>query len=165
MADKLNSLKDLFIHQLRDLYDAKTQVIELLPFAIKKTTNERLEHTLKDFQEVSERHKQRLSDAFKELDEDPAGVTCKAMYGLVKETKEIMKADADPNVIDAGLIADIQRIKHYEIAGYGAVCTYAEELGFDDIKESLGLTLSEIKKADQELAALAKSSINIAAEN
>lgn len=104
--------------------------------------------------------KKRLEEICEELDINPKGEECQAMKGLIKEAEQFLKEVSDDDTKDAGLIADAQRVEHYEIAGYGSVATYAEELGYDDIAKKLKSTLDEEYSADDKLKQLAKSRIN-----
>lgn len=163
MANKMKNLEDLFKHELKDLYSAEDQIIQALPKMAEKASNSQLRDGFKTHLEETKKQKQRLEEVCKELNFDPKGETCKAMQGLVKEGEEIMKEKADPEVMDAALIAAAQRIEHYEIAGYGTVCTYAEQLGYTDIKKKLGETLEEEKRTDEKLTKVA-SRVNEKAE-
>jgi ferritin-like metal-binding protein YciE len=107
----------------------------------------------------------RLESVFQALGMESKAVKCKAMEGLLKEAEEFMSEDANSAVMDAGLIASAQRVEHYEIAGYGTVCTYAKFLGHTEALNLLQETLSEEKKTDEQLSYLAETSINIKAEN
>lgn len=163
MSDKLKSLEDLFKHQLKDLYSAEKQLIEALPAMAKKASNGKLKKAFEDHLEETKEHKNRLDKVGKKLKMELEGETCKAMQGLIKEAKSMMKEDATPEVMDAALIAEAQRVEHYEISGYGTVCTMAELLGKNDLKEILGETLEEEKKADKKLTKIA-SNVNQKAE-
>lgn len=163
MANKMKNLEDLFKHELQDLYSAETQLIDALPKMAEKASNSELKNGFKTHLEETKKQKQRLEEVSKELDFELKGKTCKAMQGLIREGEEIMKEDAEKEVMDAALIAAAQRIEHYEIAGYGTVCTYAEKLGYNDIKKKLGETLEEEKKTDEKLNKVA-SRVNEKAE-
>jgi ferritin-like metal-binding protein YciE len=106
---------------------------------------------------------ERLNQAFKLLGQEPESKTCKAMKGLIAEGDELLKEDADPQVKDALLIAAAQKVEHYEIASYGTVCTWADLLGNNEVKELLGQTLNEEEQTDQKLTKLAESKVNTAA--
>jgi ferritin-like metal-binding protein YciE len=164
MANKLKSLEDLFHHQLRDLYSAEKQLIDALPEMSKKASNNQLKTALEDHLKETKHQKERLENVFNKLGVSPEGETCKAMQGLIKEAKDFLQHDADSDVRDAGIIADAQRVEHYEISGYGTVCTYAEKLGYDEVKDILAETLDEEKNADSKLNDIAKSTVNEKAE-
>lgn len=163
MAKKLNTLEDLLRHELQDLYSAETQIIEALPKMAEKASNSDLKEAFKAHLEETKQQRQRLEDVCRQLSIEPKGETCKAMQGIIREAQDLMKENADREVMDAALIAEAQRVEHYEIAGYGTVCTYAERLGHTDIKNKLGQTLEEEKSADQKLNKIA-SRVNEKAE-
>ena len=158
--DKKKTLQDLFEEQLKDLYSAETQLIEALPKMAEKATTQQLKRAFNDHLQETKTHKQRLEQAGEILGIDLDGHTCKAMKGLVKEGEDWMSEDADADVMDAGLIAAAQRVEHYEIAGYGTVCTFADVLGHSDIKDLLGQTLDEEKNADSLLTQIAETTVN-----
>jgi ferritin-like metal-binding protein YciE len=157
---KLESLKDLYLEQLRDLYSAETQLVDELPKLAQAAHSPELAKSLNDHLRQTRTQVQRLETIFRDLDEDAKGQTCAGMKGLIKEAQEMIKTKGEPEVIDAGLIASAQRVEHYEIAGYGTVCTYAEMLGYDEHHRLLGRTLEEEKEADEKLTHLAASQIN-----
>ena len=160
---KLESLKDLYLEQLRDLYSAETQLVEALPKMAEAASLPELQKGFKDHLRQTEGHVKRLETVFKGLGEDPEGQTCAGMKGLIKEGTEMIKTKGEPDVIDAGLIAAAQRVEHYEIAGYGTVCTYAEMLGHADHHKLLGTTLEEEKETDLKLTKLAVTKVNTSA--
>src|SRR5579871_5547995 len=145
---KFNSLKDLFIEELRDLYDAETQLIKALPVMAKAAAQELLQSAFQEHLEQTKAHAQRLEHILAGLNETAHGRRCKAITGLVAETDEWIHEKADPAVKDAGLIAKAQRVEHYEIAGYGCARTYASLLGRRDWAQQLQQTLDEEKEAD-----------------
>ena len=160
---KLNSLKDLFIQELKDLYSAETQLIKALPKMAKASTAPDLKAGFEQHLEETKVHAERLEKIMKQLDETPRGKTCKAMKGLIEEGAEAIKEDAQDSVKDASLIAAGQRVEHYEIAGYGTARTFAKLLGFDDIAETLQQTLDEEAATDEKLTQAAEK-INVEAE-
>ena len=160
---EMNSLQDLFIHELKDLYNAEGQLIKALPKMAKAATSPDLKQAFQTHLKETEVHAQRLEQIFDELDESPKGKKCKAMEGLVEEGKELMDEDAEPEVMDAGLIAAAQKVEHYEIAGYGTVRTYAQMLGNDQAARLLQQTLNEEGMTDKKLNALAMQCINLEA--
>lgn len=163
MASKLNNLEDLFKHEIQDLYSAEMQILEALPKMEEKASGDELKKALRAHLEETKQQKQRLEEVCEELNCSPQGKTCKAMQGLIREAQEMMKENADPEVMDAALIAEQQRIEHYEISGYGTACTFAERLGYKDVKKKLGETLEEEKKTDEKLTKIA-SKVNQKAE-
>ncbi len=156
----LENLKDLYVEQLRDLHSAEVQLINALPKMAEQATHGELKNAFNEHLEQTRTHRERLEQAFKGLGEKPGGEKCKAMEGLIKEAKEIMKKDAEPAVKDAALIASAQRVEHYEIAGYGTVATYAERLGRTDQKDLLGQTLSEEEATDEKHTQIAEEVVN-----
>ena len=159
----LNSLRDLFIDELRDLYDAETQITEALPKLIEKATYPELKSALQEHLEVTHEQVQRLEQIFSRLNEKATGETCKGMKGLIKEGDDMAGRDGSESVIDAAIISAAQRVEHYEMAGYGSVRTYAELLGETEFANLLQQTLDEEKEADQTLTDLAKT-INVQAK-
>lgn len=164
------SLQDLYVHQLRDLYSAERQLVDALADFVDKAHHEELKVALRRNLVETERQRDRLEQIFESFEESPTGETCQAMKGLIREAKHffsevenIFSEDAPPAVIDAGLIASVQRIEHYEIAGYGTVAHYAEMLGRDGDARLLRATLDEEKQADDELNRIAMATVNLEA--
>jgi ferritin-like metal-binding protein YciE len=160
----LNSLHDLYVNELKDLYSAENQLLKALPKMAKAATAPELRSAIEEHLEVTKGQVERLETIFKDLDESPKGKKCKAMEGLVEEGKEVMEEDAQPAVRDAALIAAAQRVEHYEMAGYGCVRTFANLLGYTEAAELLQETLDEEGEADKKLTELAESIINVEAE-
>jgi ferritin-like metal-binding protein YciE len=160
----LDSLRELLIDELRDLYSAENQLVKALPKMAKAAAHEDLKAAFTEHLEVTRGQVARLDEIFEELEEKPKGKTCKAMEGLVEEGSEVIDEDGEDAVKDAALIAAAQRVEHYEIAGYGCVRTFASLLGLDDIATKLQETLDEEREADQSLTELAESVINVEAE-
>lgn len=160
---ELDSLKELFVEQLQDLYSAETQILKALPKMIKTASAPELKAGFEEHRKQTEQQVKRLEQIFEGLDEDATGKKCKGMEGLLKEGEELMGEDADPDVMDAGLISAAQHVEHYEIAGYGTVRTYAELLGNNEAVQLLQKTLDEEKETDVKLTKLA-SRINVKAE-
>jgi ferritin-like metal-binding protein YciE len=160
---KLESLQDLFISELKDLYSAENQLIKALPKMAKASTSKELKAGFEKHLKQTEGHVNRLEKIFNELDGSPRGKKCKAMEALIEEGAEIMDEDAEPEVLDAALIAAAQRVEHYEIAGYGCVRTYAELLGNAAAAKLLQQTLDEEAETDKSLTKLAEA-INVEAE-
>ncbi len=157
---KLESLRDLYIEELKDLYSAESQLLKALPKMAKAATSAELQKAFEDHLAETEGQVERLETIFKELEEKPTGKTCQAMKGLVEEGKEVIEEDAEDDVRDAALIAAAQRVEHYEMAGYGCVRTYAQLLGYDKAAKLLQQTLDEEGAADKALTKLSKQ-INI----
>lgn len=159
----LNSLRDLFIDELRDLYSAETQITEALPKLIEKASYPELKSALQEHLDVTRGQITRLETIFKGLNEKPEGETCKGMKGVIKEGDDMAGRDGSPSVIDAAIISAAQRVEHYEMAGYGTVRTYAELLGETEYANLLQETLDEEKEADESLTELART-INVQAK-
>jgi len=157
---KLDSLKKLYIEELRDLYNAENQIIKALPKMAKAATSPELQAAFTEHLEQTKGQVARLDMIFEKLGKNPKGKTCKAMEGLVEEGSELMKEDAEPEILDAGLIAAAQRVEHYEIAGYGTVRTYARILNETEAERLLQETLDEEGETDKKLTQLAESLIN-----
>jgi ferritin-like metal-binding protein YciE len=160
----LDSLHDLYVEELRDLYNAENQLLKALPKMARAASDESLSAAFLEHLEVTRGQVDRLDRIFKKLGEKPTGKKCVAMEGLIKEGKEMMEEDAEPAVLDAALIAAAQKVEHYEIAGYGTVRTYARLLGYEEAADLLQETLDEEGETDQKLTDLAESVINVEAE-
>jgi ferritin-like metal-binding protein YciE len=152
---ELNTLNDLFLEQLQDLYSAETQLVEALPKMASASSNEELRDAFEHHLAETREHVTRLTQIFEQLGETPGTEVCKGMQGLIKEGAEVLKLKGHPAVIDAALIAAAQRVEHYEIAAYGTVKTLADQLDKDDAKSLLDDTLDEEGKADKLLTKIA----------
>jgi ferritin-like metal-binding protein YciE len=160
---KFASLQDLYIEQLKDLHSAETQLTKALPKMAEAATTPELKTAFTAHLKETEEQLLRLNQIGEGLGESLDGHTCAAMEGLIEEGAEWMKRGADPEVMDAGLIAAAQRVEHYEIAGYGTVHNFSELLGEEEAAELLAETLGEEEAADAKLTALAQS-INVEAK-
>ena len=158
---ELQTLYDLYLHELKDLYSAEKQLIAALPKMSKAATNRQLAAGFTEHLQQTKEHALRLEEIFKRLEESPRGPKCEGMEGLIAEGDKMAKEDAEDEVRDAGLIAAAQRVEHYEIAGYGCARTYAELLGDKAGVRLLGMTLKEEGETDKKLTRLAKSAINL----
>jgi ferritin-like metal-binding protein YciE len=150
------ALKELYIDELKDLYNAENQLIEALPKLAKAASSDGLRQGFEEHLQQTKGHVQRLEKIFKALDENPKGKTCKAMKGLVDEGSETMEEDFEGSLMDAALIGAAQRVEHYEIAAYGTVCAFAKELGETEHVSLLTETLEEEKETDEKLTELAQ---------
>ncbi len=157
-----SSLKELYVEELRDIYDAENQLVKALPEMAKAATSEELRSGFDDHLEQTKEHVRRLEQVLNEMGEKAKGKKCKGMQGLVSEGKEIIDEDFEDDVRDAALISAAQRVEHYEIAAYGTVRTYAEILGEQNAVSLLEKTLEEEKETDQKLTELAEG-INVEA--
>lgn len=157
---KMESLENLFLLEVQDIYNAEKQITRALPKAAKKASAPELKSALEEHLHQTETHVNRLEEVFKILGETPKGHTCAAMKGILTEAEELLTSNAEPEVLDAAIIGAAQKVEHYEIASYGSVIQWAKQMGREDIKQLLGQTLDEEEKTDQKLSDLAKSSIN-----
>ena len=155
-------LKELYVDELKDLYNAETQLVKALPKMAKAASSEELRSGFEEHLEQTKGHVQRLEQIFEMLDESPKGKKCKGMEGLIEEGSEIMEEDFEDALLDAALIGAAQRVEHYEIAAYGTVRAFAEELGESEHASLLAETLEEEKETDEKLSELAKQ-INVEA--
>lgn len=160
---KLKTLQDLYVDELKDLYNAEHQILKALPKMAKAASAPQLTKAFTDHLEQTKDQVGRLEKIFRKLDVSPKGKMCKAMEGLLEEGKEVIDEDADPTVKDAALIAAAQRVEHYEMAGYGCVRTFARLLGEDSAADLLQETLDEEGAADKKLTKLAETVINVEA--
>jgi ferritin-like metal-binding protein YciE len=158
---KHDTLKELYIDELRDIYNAETQLTKALPKMAKAATSEDLRSGFEEHLEQTKGHVQRLEHIFDSLGEKPTGKKCKGMEGLVEEGEEMIE-ETEGETRDAGLISAAQRVEHYEIAAYGCVRTYARLLGDEEAASLLEETLNEEKETDQKLTELSEA-INVEA--
>ena len=159
---EINSLRELYVEQLRDLYDAENQLIKALPKMAKSSSSDELRQSIEEHLEQTRGQAERLEQIFEQLGEKPKGKKCKAMQGLIDEGKETLEEDMEEDTKDAAIIAAAQRVEHYEISGYGTARTYANLLGESEAAELLEETLNEEKETDQKLTQLAEE-INVEA--
>jgi ferritin-like metal-binding protein YciE len=160
----LNTLHDLFVEELKDLYSAENQLVKALPKMAKAATAKALKQGFTKHLAETKVHVQRLKDIFKTLSVSPSGKTCKAMEGLIKEGQEVISEEMQPEVRDAALIAAAQRVEHYEMAGYGCVRTFAELMGHKTVAKTLQKTLNEEDATDKKLTQAA-GKLNVKAES
>ncbi len=158
---RLNSLQELFITELQDLYDAENRLLKALPKMAEKASYTELQNAIREHFEQTKGHVKRLEECFESIGEKIKGEKCKGMVGIIDEGEDMAKKDGEPAAVDAGIIASAQRVEHYEIAGYGTVCTYAEMLGHTQAVQLLRQTLQEEKETDQKLTSLAERLINV----
>ena len=161
---KLESLRDLLVEQLQDLYDAEHRIIKALPKMAKAATSSELKAAFEKHLIETEGQIERLDQVFTQLGEKAKKKACKAMQGLIEEGEETIKEDAEPEVKDAALIAAAQRVEHYEMAAYGTVRTYAKQLKEPAVVKLLEATYQEEEATDEALSELAESAINVEAE-
>lgn len=155
METQITNLRDLFIEQLRKLYNAEKQLCNALPEMKEKASSRELKLAIKNHTEETDRHIKRLDAIFKELEVTSVGERSEITQMLIKEAYELMNRCADSEILDAALIAAIQAIEHFEIAGYGTVRAFADELGYSNIADQLALTMDEEKRTDHRLTEIA----------
>ncbi|HZO17616.1 MAG TPA: ferritin-like domain-containing protein [Gemmatimonadaceae bacterium] len=160
---EMETLRDLYIDELKDLWSAEKQLIKALPRMAKAATHPQLAKAFTNHLRQTEQQITRLERIFEELDESPRGKKCVGMEGLIQEGQELIKERPDPDVLDAGLIAKAQSVEHYEIAVYGTARTYARILGLERQAGLLQQTLDEEGETDKLLTQIAESSINLEA--
>ncbi|HUB32812.1 MAG TPA: ferritin-like domain-containing protein [Bryobacteraceae bacterium] len=157
---KINSLHDLYVMELKDLYDAENRIIKALPKMSEAASSQELRNAFETHLEQTRRQVERLEQIFQQLDESPKGRKCKGVEGIIDEGEDLMSEDSPAAVCDAGLIGSAQRVEHYEIAAYGTARNYARRLGYDGQARLLHETLQEEGETDKKLTALAESYIN-----
>jgi ferritin-like metal-binding protein YciE len=153
----VKDLQGAFIDELRDIFSAEKQITKALRQMARKASSEDLRESFEEHLEQTERQIERLEQVFELAGQKPRAKHCAGMAGLIDEGKEILQEDADPEAKDAMLIAAAQKVEHYEIASYGTLCTWAEQLGMTDAKRLLGDNLDEEKKTDEKLTRLASA--------
>jgi ferritin-like metal-binding protein YciE len=151
----IKSMDDLMLHELQDIYYAENQIIKALPKLIDKATNRDLKQALTSHLGETKKQVERLDQVFQKLGRKPKGVDCPAIDGLIKEANEVMSEVEDKKVLDAAIVASAQAVEHYEIARYGTVIAWAEELGHEEIVRFLNTNLNEEKAANTKLNSVA----------
>ena len=154
------SFDDLFLDEVRDLYDAEKQLIKALPKLSKAACSDDLREAISSHLEETRTHVQRLEQVFGLLDEKPRGKHCAGIAGIIEEGAGLLDEDVDEPALDAGIIAGAQRAEHYEIGAYGSLIAWAKVLGKTDVATILAETLEEEKAADEKLTSLAEGGIN-----
>jgi ferritin-like metal-binding protein YciE len=162
---EFNSLEDLFVNQIEDLYDAENRLTKALPKMADAATSTGLKQAFQSHLAETESHVSRLETIFRGVNVEPKRETCQAMKGLIAEGEEMIDASGDTDIKDAALIAAAQRVEHYEISGYGTARTIAQQLGLTDVAALLQQTLNEEKAADEKLTTIAESSVNVRASS
>ena len=160
---KLNTLEDLYVHELKDLFSAEQQIIKALPKMAKAASSKELVAGFQEHLEQTKGHAQRLEQILSSRKQTTRGPKCKGMEGVIAEGAEMIAEEADVEVKDAGLIAAAQRVEHYEMAGYGTARSLARRLGENQTAEILQQTLDEEGEADKKLTSIAESQVNVAA--
>ncbi len=157
----MSGLRETFVEELKDLYDAEKQLLKALPKMVKAAQNEELKAAFEQHLEETETHVERLEKVFEAFDEAPKSKKCKAMQGLVEEAQELIKEDEG----DAALICAAQKVEHYEIASYGSLRAWAELLEQEEALDLLQETLDEEKATDEKLTEIAETAANPEAES
>jgi ferritin-like metal-binding protein YciE len=151
----IQTMDDLLQHGLQDIYYAENQIVKALPKLIDKATNRDLTKGLKDHLEETKNQISRLEQVFAKLGQQPKGVKCPAIDGLISEADELAGEVEDKDVLDAAIVGSAQAVEHYEMARYGTLIAWAEALGRDDITRLLTTNLNEEKAADKKLSTVA----------
>jgi ferritin-like metal-binding protein YciE len=155
-----NDLHKLFLGELADIYNAEQQLTKALPKMAKVAESDELREAFETHLEETEEHVSRLEQIFEELGESIKRKTCQAMKGLIEEGEDLIKEEKGSSALDAALIAAAQKVEHYEIASYGTLATWAEQMGHGEVLELLKETLDEEKSADEKLTTIAESTAN-----
>jgi ferritin-like metal-binding protein YciE len=160
----ISTLEDLFVQELRDMYDGEKQITKALPKMAKAAENEELANAFQEHLEQTKGHVERLEQIFSQLDMRARGKHCAGIAGIIEEGGEVMDEVEEP-AINPALVAAAQRVEHYEMAAYGTLITFARQLGHEDAAELLEETLNEEKEADRKLTELAEGFLNAAAKS
>jgi ferritin-like metal-binding protein YciE len=163
MASKVRTLEDLYVDLLKDLYSAEKQLTKALPKMAKNAQSSDLQRAFQDHLKQTEKQAERLERIFSDMEGSPRGKKCVGMEGLIEEGNEIMKEAADPDAMDAGMIAAAQKVEHYEIASYGTARAWARHLGYNDAAKLLDQTLEEESMTNELLTRIAESHVNMEA--
>jgi ferritin-like metal-binding protein YciE len=156
----IKTMDDLFVHALRDIYYAEKQIVQSLPEMIEKASDPQLKQGFQSHLGETKNHVTRLEQVFRLLRQEPRGVDCPAIDGIIDEAEEIAGEVEDKSVLDAALIAAAQAVEHYEITRYGTLIAWAKELGRNEVATLLQQNLEEEKAADKKLTAMAESKVN-----
>jgi len=157
---KVATMENLFLNEIRDLYDAEKQLTKALPKMAKAASSNELKQAIEEHLQETKNQVERLEQVFESIDQKASGKKCAAMTGLIQEGEEIIASTTDSAVRDAGIIAAAQKVEHYEMSGYGSARTFAQMLGHEDAASLLEETLQEEKNADRKLNDIAESQVN-----
>jgi ferritin-like metal-binding protein YciE len=157
---KVHSLKELYVQELKDAYDAENQIVKALPKLVKAASSSELSEALQEHLEQTKGHVQRLEQIFEGLGEAAKGKKCDGLRGILDEGEKTLREGDKGPVLDAGLIASAQRVEHYEMAAYGSLKTWAAQLGEGEALKLLQTTLNEEKEADLKLTEIAAGGVN-----
>ena len=156
----VNTLNDLFLETLKDLYYVEKKLVKTLPKMAQKASSGDLKDAIQAHLSETEIHVRRLEQVFELLDEKASAKTCEALEGLIREAEEVMGEIADEQTLDAAIISSAQTVEHYEIARYGTLACWAAEIGNNEVAELLEQTLEEEKAADEKLTTIAEDAVN-----
>jgi ferritin-like metal-binding protein YciE len=156
----IKAMDDLFVHTLRDMYYAERQILNALPEMVEKASDPQLKQAFQSHLAETKNQVGRLNQIFRLYDQEPSGVDCPAIDGIIEEADDVTGEVADSSVLDAALIAAAQAVEHYEISRYGTLIAWAKQLGRNDCAELLQKNLEEEKAADKKLTAVAESQVN-----
>ena len=156
----IQTMDDLFVHTLRDIYYAENQIVKSLPAMVQKANSPELKQAFQTHLAETQNQIKRLEEVFRLHGQEVKGVDCEAIDGILDEAQSIMGNVSDPNVLDAAMLASAQAVEHYEITRYGTLIAFAKQLGRDDCASVLQQTLDEEKATDAKLTALAESRVN-----
>jgi ferritin-like metal-binding protein YciE len=161
---KIDSLRKLYVHELKDLWSAEHQILDAMPALLRSVQNQDLARAFEEHLDETQTQVERLRTIFADLEFEPGGHRCKGMEGLLKEVSDVLGDDVTDEVRDAAIVAAAQRVEHYEMAGYGVARTFAEKLGDYAAADLLQKSLNEEAHADQMLTRLAERHINFEAQ-
>lgn len=153
----IESLEELFVEEIRDLYDAEKQIVKALPKLAKAANSEELRTAFEEHLEQTKKQVERLEQIFELMDEKAKGKPCKGMKGLIQEGDEVAAEEAEESLTDLGLIGAAQKVEHYEMSGYGTARTMAEQIGNTEAAQLLEETLKEEEETDKRLTGIAKA--------
>jgi ferritin-like metal-binding protein YciE len=163
LTEDIETMDDLFVHQLADIYYAEKRIVGALPEMIGKATSTKLKSAFETHLDETKNHVRRLEQVFEMHGSKPESVDCPAIDGIIEEAEEVTGEVEDKNVLDAALIAAAQAVEHYEMTRYGTLIAWAKTLGRSDCADVLRETLAEEEAADKKLTNIAESSVNRAA--
>lgn len=156
----IESLKDLYLHTLKDIYFAENAILKALPKMIEKASADDLKQALESHRTETEGQVQRLQQVFQSIGEQASGEECPAIEGIIEEADDLLGEINDPETRDAAIIAAAQAVEHYEITRYGTLASWSQLLGYNDAKTLLGQTLDEEKSADEKLTQIGEGRLN-----
>jgi ferritin-like metal-binding protein YciE len=159
-SKSIKTMDDLFVHALQDIYYAENQILKALPKMIETASDPQLKHAFQTHLGETQEQVKRVEEVFRMHGHEPAGTSCPAIDGIIKEANEIMGDVDDKEVCDAAMVAAAQAVEHYEITRYGTLIAWAKQLGRNDCANVLHKILEEEKATDDKLSKLAEANIN-----